>query len=83
MGLVGGKRHPEIVKLFDEIVQRGSQETEDQFRIHLNDVVRMVELDKNYSTNSKLQIYELLSQLSNCTPKERERYAKKLRKVLK
>ena len=49
----------------------------------LNLIVKAVELDQTYSTDEKLKIYELLSQLSNCGPDQRDRYAKKLRKVLK
>ncbi|HAE17548.1 MAG: hypothetical protein IKF00_03095 [Solobacterium sp.] len=80
---IGNKSRAEIVKVYDEIIANGLQETEDQFRASLNDVVRLVELEKSYSTNRKLDIYELLTQISNCTPKERERYGRKIRRLLK
>ena len=83
MALFGKKHNPEILQLFDHIVKNGTHISEDEFRINLNDVTFLVEHDKTYSTDEKLKIYELISQMSNCTPGERGRYGRKLRKVLK
>ena len=36
----------------------------------------------NYSTKQKLKIYAVLTSLSNCSEKERKKYAKKVKKLL-
>ncbi len=83
MGLFGKKHNPEIIELFDHILKNGTHISEDEFRINMNDITYLVEHDKTYSTDEKLKIYELVSQISNCTPAERERYSRKLRRHLK
>ncbi len=82
MGLFGGNRDEAIRKRFEEIFEKGSTETESEFLDSLNEITTAVELSETYSTNRKLKIYELLSQLSNCSPKERHKYANKLMRAL-
>ena len=48
----------------------------------VNHTVVDVELDDNYSTKQKLKIYAVLTSLSNCSEKERKKYAKKVKKLL-
>ncbi len=83
MGLFHKAHKNGIAEAFDKVYAHGAHETESQFLDSLNLIVKAVELDQTCSTDEKLKIYELLSQLSNCGPDQRDRYAKKLRKVLK
>ena len=39
-------------------------------------------VNDNYSTKQKLKIYAVLTSLSNCSEKERKKYAKKVKKLL-
>lgn len=71
-----------IAKAFEKVMEAGKTETESRFFEHLNEIVKMVETDKSYTTNEKLAIYELISQLSNCAPPDRTRFAKKLLRIL-
>lgn len=77
-----GARDEEIRKRFMEVFEQGSSETESEFLDSLNEITTMVVKNETYSTNQKLKIYELLSQLSNCSPKERHKYAKKIMNTL-
>ncbi|NCB33559.1 MAG: hypothetical protein EOM64_06710 [Erysipelotrichia bacterium] len=84
MGLFGGMKHDEeILKQFDEFISQGASETEIKFLDSMNAIVKLVENEDSYSTNEKLKIYDLFSQLSNCSPTERVKYAAKVRKLLK
>lgn len=76
------KSNEEIRSKFEEVFNKGSQETESEFLDSLNAITTLVELEDSYSTNRKLKIYELLSQISNCSPKERHKYAKRLLRIL-
>ncbi|MBR2825463.1 MAG: hypothetical protein IKE51_04300 [Solobacterium sp.] len=73
-----GTKDEAIRKRFMEVFEQGSSVTESEFLDSLNEITTMVVKNETYSTNQKLKIYELLSQLSNCSPKERHKYAKKL-----
>lgn len=48
----------------------------------LNITMVAVEKDDDYTAKEKLKIYDLLSQITNCDPKERTKYMKKLGRVL-
>ncbi len=48
----------------------------------VNQTVVKVELDSKYTTKQKLKIYSELTSLSNCSQKERKKYAKKVKKLL-
>ncbi len=78
-----GRQENEVVKEFRRVYEEGAHETESEFLESLNAFTVIIEKSRDYSTNSKLKIYELLSQISNCSSNERDRYAKKLIKVLK
>lgn len=56
--------------------------TEQQLMDAMNATVVDVEVDDNYTTKQKLKIYSYMTSLSNCTEKERKKYAKKVRKSL-
>jgi hypothetical protein len=77
------KHDGRIAQAFDEAFAQGRGESEREFIDSLNPIVVMVEEDAGYSTNEKLRIYELLSKMSNCTPEERPKYAKKLKRALR
>ena len=77
-----GKRDKNVADKFDEIFQQGMNQTESEFLDSLNIIVRMVEVNDVYSTNAKLNIYERLTQLANCSPADRHKYARKLRRIL-
>ncbi len=48
----------------------------------VNEAVKCVELDTSYTTKQKLKIYAELTSLSNCSEKERKKYAKRVKKLL-
>ncbi len=77
-----GKKDPAVAAKFDEIFQQGMNQTESEFLDSLNIIVRMVEVNDVYGTNAKLKIYERLTQLANCSPADRHKYARKLRRAL-
>ena len=83
MGLFSKKSDRNIAKDFMSLFERGSEESENEFLDSLNAITTAVEEDGSYSTNDKLKIFELISQISNCSPVERTFYAKKLEKLLK
>ncbi len=83
MGLFSKKHDPAVVESFLNIMEQGASLEEVEFLDRLNMIVCTVERDDTYSTNEKLKIYELLSQISNCFPEERAKYAKKLVRVLR
>ena len=83
MGMMHSSAHGAIAEKFHQIFARGGSENEMDFRDDLNGIVKDVELDDGYSTNQKLKIYELLSQIDNCMPDERQKYAKKIEKLLR
>lgn len=56
--------------------------SEDELMEAVNKTVVEVELDDNYSTKQKLNIYAAMTSLSNCAEKERQKYAKKVKKLL-
>lgn len=76
------KHEATVAKAFKKVMEDGKTETESRFFEHLNEIVKMIETDKSYTTNEKLAIYELISQLSNCAPQERTHFAKKLIRIL-
>lgn len=55
---------------------------EQQLMDAVNETVKKVELDHDYSTKQKLKIYSVLTSLSNCSEKERKKYAKKVKNLL-
>ena len=58
------KHDPKIAAQFAEIIEQGTNQSESEFLDSLNVITRIVETDDSYSTNQKLAIYELLSQIS-------------------
>ncbi|MBQ9046898.1 MAG: hypothetical protein IJ120_03260 [Solobacterium sp.] len=76
------KRNPKINSRFRELFDNGVNETESEFLDSMNEVVRMVEYDTEYTTNDKLKIYELMSQLCNCSSSDRHKFARKLKRIL-
>lgn len=55
---------------------------EQQLLEAVNKTVVRVELDDDYSTKQKLNIYSMMTTLSNCSESERKKYAKKVYKLL-
>ncbi len=77
------KHDPKIAAQFAEIIEQGTNQSESEFLDSLNVITKIVETDDSYSTNQKLAIYELLSQISNCQPEQRQKYARRLMRKLK
>ena len=77
------KHNNGIAEAFEKVMELGKRETESEFLDSLNVITRIVETDDSYSTNQKLAIYELLSQISNCQPEQRQKYARRLMRKLK
>ena len=83
MGLFSSKKHnPQIVKEFEALMVKGASESENEFLDSLNKITTAIEYDDSYSTNDKLKIYELISQISNCAASQRTKYAAQLKKKL-
>ena len=74
----GNNRNSSIAREFERVYEEGKNLTELAFLQKLNEIVIMVAKDDSFSTNEKLKIYELLSQICNCLPQERPKYASKL-----
>lgn len=83
MGLFSKHHDNGIAEQFQTLLQHATGMTETEFLDSMNIIIRAVEVDPSYSTNEKLKIYELISQISNCLPNERRKYAKKLLKALR
>ncbi|MCR5372266.1 MAG: hypothetical protein K6E41_02235 [Solobacterium sp.] len=79
--MFGGK-DKNVADRFEEIFQQGMNQSESEFLDSLNIIVRMVEVNDAYSTGKKLKIYERLTLLANCSPSDRYKYAKKLKRIL-
>ena len=77
-----GSRDKKTADKFEEIFQQGMNQSESEFLDSLNIIVRMVEVNDAYSTSRKLKIYERLTLLANCSPSDRYKYAKKLKRIL-
>ncbi|MBP3892183.1 MAG: hypothetical protein J6D29_08410 [Solobacterium sp.] len=72
-----------LAKKFEELFEKGVNETESEFLDSLNMITQAVEKDDTYRTNEKLAIYENLSKLSNCLPGDRQKYARKIVRLLR
>lgn len=67
---------------FEQNLANAETFTEVELMEAVNKTVVEVELDEDYSTNQKLKIYSAMTSLSNCSEKERNKYAKKVKKLL-
>ncbi len=65
-----------------EVVKNSSTMTTQEFLDSLNPIIIKVEIDETYKTNRKLKIFNQFTMISNCEPKERMKYAKKLARLL-
>jgi hypothetical protein len=77
------KHNPEISKNFAEAIAGCENMSEQELLEAINPTVYILEKDDSYGTSAKLKIFSLLTSLSNCAPKERARYAKKITSALK
>lgn len=78
------KRHdPSIYKNFIAAMEGAETFTDNQLLDALNPTTAAVMHDDTYKTAAKLKIYLWISQLSNCAPKERKKYIRKLSRKLK
>ena len=71
-----------IAEAFQKVMELGERETESEFLESLNLITTAVMKDDSYTVNEKLKIYELLSMIANVAPNQRERYARKLTRML-
>lgn len=67
---------------FEQNLANAETFTEVELMEAVNKTVVEVELDDDYSTKQKLNIYSAMTSLSNCSEKERNKYAKKVKKLL-
>lgn len=75
-------KNKEIRANFLENFESAKDFSEHDLNDKLNETMVEVEVNENYTTKEKLKIYELLSSLSNCEEKERNKFVKKLGKAL-
>lgn len=83
MGLFRKAHNNGLAAGFENMIRNGQNLSEMEFLDHLNEFTKQVIEDQTYSTDDRLAIYELLSQISNCSPADRMRYAKKMIRLLK
>lgn len=67
---------------FLENMEKAENLSEHDLNDRLNETMVEVEVNENYTTREKLKIYELLSSLSNCEARERNKFIRKLGKAL-
>ena len=72
-----------IIEAAPSLFDSSTEAVEGQFQDDLVTVTKMVQDDDGYSTNKKLEIYDTISQISNCKKSEWAKYSKKLMKLLK
>ena len=77
------KHDPNTAESFLKLMDGCGTMPENVFQDNLKPTVLAVELDDSYNTKEKLKIFSLLSSLSNCSENERQKYVKKIYKVLK
>ncbi len=76
------KHKPEILQNFMAASRGCEAMDEKELLDKLNPTISAVEKDDTYSTSAKLKIFSLLTSMTNCAPKERGRYAKKVARLL-
>lgn len=67
---------------FEVNIDQAEKLTEQELMDAVNETVKCVELDSSYTTKQKLKIYSVLTSLSNCSERERKKYAKRVKKLL-
>lgn len=72
-----------IIKTATNVFNPTESTTEKIFQDELVLITKMIQDEQGYSTNKKLEMYNLISKLSNCTKNERIKYSKKLEKLIK
>lgn len=76
------KHNPDIQNEFEINMEGYEQFTEEDLVERLNPTILSVEKAENYSIKQRLQIFDLITQISNCSVRERKKFIKKLRKTL-
>lgn len=77
-------RHdPSIQKNFTEAMKGCAAMAEHDLLDALQPTILVIEKDDSYSTSAKLKIFSLITSLSNCDPKEREKFARRIARKLK
>lgn len=77
------KHNPENASSFLERMNDAEKMEEADLLEALQPTILTVEKDDTYSTSAKLKIFSLITSLSNCAPKERKRFVKKIGRALK
>ena len=77
------KHDPSIEASFSDALAGSDKMEERDLLDALKPTIIVIEKDDSYSTNAKLKIFALITSLSNCAPKERPKFVKKISKALK
>ena len=77
------KHNPEIQKEFVSAMEGSGTMSEFELLDALKPTIITIEKDDSYSTSAKLKIFSLISSLSNCAPKERQKYVRKISNALR
>ena len=76
-------RHdPAILAGFTESMKNAEELSDKELLDALNPTIGAVEKDDSYGTSAKLKIFLWISQLSNCEPRERKKYIRKISRKL-
>ena len=78
-----GKIDQAKVAEFTKSLENCKNYSEKELLDSLNPIILEVEKNDELSTKNKLAIYSMITNLSNCSEKEREKYARKLTRLLK
>ena len=74
------------ISIFNEFMaamQKAESLPDADLQMKIQPTILAVEKDEHYSARQKLKIYALLSDLSNCSEKERAKYIKKTAAALR
>ena len=76
------KHDPSILKGFADSMKNAETLSDKDLLDALNPTIIAVEKDDSYKTSAKLKIFLWISQLSNCEPRERKKYIRKISRKL-
>lgn len=78
-----GKIDSSKVETFAKALENCETFNEKELLDSVKPIILEVEVNDDLSTRSKLAIFSMITNLSNCEEKERKKYAKKLIRLLK
>lgn len=77
------KHNPENAEAFRTAMVTINEMSEHELFVALRPVIAKIETDDTYNTDAKLKIYALLDSLTNCSGKDRKKWAAKVERALR